>query len=120
MIDAQNPQDSIESMFRAIDTQSWHDFPRFFHPEVVYERPGYPDICGFDALLDFYRNTRIIAEGKHTVVTALADDNHAIVRGRFSGRSRKGVDLCERFADAYELRDGLICKRTTYFFRAAI
>lgn len=120
MIDKNNPQAWIEAMFRAIDTGSWADFSQFFHPDVVYERPGYADICGFDALLDFYRNVRIIAQGKHTLVSALADDSHAICWGQFNGRSREGDALCERFADAYELKEGLIRKRTTYFFRAAI
>lgn len=120
MIDAHNPQAWLEAMFHAIDTATWGDFPQFFHPDVVYERPGYDDICGLDALLHFYRHVRIIGAGKHTLATALADDSHAICWGQFKGRSREGAELSERFADAYELKDGLIRKRTTYFFRAAI
>lgn len=120
MIDVQKPREWLEAMFHAIDTANWTDLVQFFQPEVVYERPGHPDIFGIDALLYFYRNTRIIAEGEHVLTAALSDDDHAICFGYFKGRSKSGEELAERFADAYELRNGLICKWTTYFFRAAI
>ncbi|HET6805635.1 MAG TPA: nuclear transport factor 2 family protein [Frateuria sp.] len=106
--------------FEAIDSRSWNDLPRFFHPEVVYERPGYPPIQGLAALLEFYSKVRIIAEGKHSLEGGLRDEGKAICWGHFSGRSKDGATLAERFADAYELEDGLIRKRTTFFFRAAI
>jgi len=120
MINAQKPKQRLEAMFHAIDTADWADFAQFFRSEVVYERPGHPDIFGIDALLYFYRDTRVIAEGEHVLTAALADDDHAICFGYFKGRSKSGEELAERFADAYELRNGLICKWTTYFFRAAI
>ncbi|GAB3038471.1 nuclear transport factor 2 family protein [Oleiagrimonas citrea] len=110
----------FENMFDTIDSGSWKDLPRFFHPNVVYERPGYPPIEGLDALLDFYGRIRIIGEGKHTLDAALRETDRAICWGHFNGRSKDGKILAERFADAYELKDGLIRKRTTFFFRAAI
>ena len=110
----------FEDLFHAIDTASWNDLPNFFHPDIVYERPGYAPISGLDALRDFYSNTRIIAEGKHSLDGGLRDADKAICWGHFRGRSKSGDPLEERFADAYELEDGLIRKRTTFFFRAAI
>jgi len=110
----------FEELFHAIDTASWKDLPRFFHVDVVYERPGYPPIEGLSALLDFYRHTRIIAEGKHSLDGGLRADGKAICWGQFTGRSKAGALLAERFADAYELENGVIRKRTTFFFRAAI
>ncbi len=110
----------FDELFRAIDNASWKDLASFFHAEVVYERPGYPLIEGIDALLYFYRNTRIIADGKHALDGALQGDRKAICWGQFNGRSKAGDALNERFADAYELEHGVIKKRTTYFFRAAI
>ena len=117
---AQPQRSWFEELFRAIDTATWTDLPRFFHADVVYERPGYTPIEGIDALLDFYRSTRIIAEGKHLLDGGLRDDDKAICWGHFRGLSKTGEALAERFADAYELEGGVIRKRTTYFFRAAI
>jgi len=110
----------FEDLFQAIDTASWNDLPSFFHPGIVYERPGYAPITGLDALHDFYSGTRIIAEGKHSLEGGLRDAGKAICWGHFRGRSKSGDVLDERFADAYELEGGLIRKRTTFFFRAAI
>lgn len=110
----------LEDMFSAIDSRRWNDLPLFFHRDVVYERPGYPPIEGLDDLLNFYARVRIIAEGRHMLDAALQDADRAICWGHFKGRSRDGDELAERFADAYELTDGLIRKRTTFFFRAAI
>lgn len=110
----------FEDLFHAIDTASWNDLPNFFHPDVVYERPGYEPINGMAALHDFYSGTRIIAEGKHSLDGGLRGTDQAICWGRFHGRSKSGDVLEERFADAYVLKDGLIKKRTTFFFRAAI
>lgn len=119
-MNAQLRQSWFEDLFRVIDTAAWTDLPRFFHAEVVYERPGYPPIEGIDALFDFYSFTRIIAEGTHSLDGGLHEDGKAICWGHFHGRSKTGEELSERFADAYELEDGVIKKRTTYFFRAAI
>ncbi|HWU51847.1 MAG TPA: nuclear transport factor 2 family protein [Tahibacter sp.] len=110
----------FDELFRTIDNAAWKDFARFFHTDIVYERPGYPPIEGIEALLDFYSNTRIIAEGKHSLDGRLHGDGKAICWGQFSGRSKSGDLLNERFADAYELEDGVIKRRITYFFRAAI
>lgn len=117
---AQLPRHWFEDLFRAIDTATWNDLPQFFHADVVYERPGYPPIEGIDALLTFYRFTRIVAEGKHSLDGGLGEGDSAICWGHFNGRSKTGEVLSERFADAYELEGGVIKKRTTYFFRAAI
>ncbi len=110
----------FDELFSAIDSASWNDFARFFHTNIVYERPGYPPIEGIEALLHFYSNTRIVAKGKHSLDGSLCGDNKAICWGQFSGLSKTGHVLNERFADAYELQNDVIRKRTTYFFRAAI
>ena len=110
----------FEDLFHAIDTACWKDLPAFFHTDVVYERPGYAPIHGLNALLDFYSGTRIIARGKHSLDGGLREVGSAICWGHFNGVSKDGATLAERFADAYVLEGGLIRKRTTFFFRAAI
>lgn len=37
---AQPQRSWFEELFRAIDTATWTDLPRFFHADVVYERPA--------------------------------------------------------------------------------
>jgi hypothetical protein len=40
--------------------------------------------------------------------------------GHFSGISRDGAQLYERFSDIYVLKEGKILNRITHFFRPAI
>jgi ketosteroid isomerase-like protein len=107
-------------MFAVIDGRCWERLRLHFAPDVVYERPGYQSICGIAALEHFYRNVRIIESGRHTLTHVVLTEHVAACWGRFRGTARDGRELDERFADAYELRGGLILRRETYFFRAAI
>lgn len=109
----------IQSMFDAIDAQDHAALGQFFTADVVYERPGFSNICGFDDLVDFYRNHRIIKSGVHKVEKIIDAGESAVAIGQFVGALKDGRPANERFADAYTFRDGQICKRTTYFFRAA-
>lgn len=111
----------IERMFDAIDSQSFAKLPEFFHPRIAYERPGYDVIDGLPALLHFYENVRIIAEGRHTVQSIfLSGEGGVAVCGSFSGKSRSGRALSEQFCDVYAFdRDKIICRKT-FFFREAI
>jgi len=112
--------DFSRRMFSAIDAQQFDTLHEFFTSDVVYERPGYPPIRGLPALEHFYRNVRIIDSGCHDLWHVVGDPVAAACWGRFTGRSRQGDPLDERFADVYELRDGKIALRATHFYRAAI
>lgn len=114
------PAEVIRDLFAAIDARDWDDLPRHFTSDIVYERPGYSPIRSLAELCDFYRNVRIVLVGQHALEHIVADEHRAAAWGRFQGRARDGLALDERFADAYEFRNGLICLRRTYFYRAAI
>jgi ketosteroid isomerase-like protein len=107
-------------MFAAIDRCEFDRLSVFYTPDVVYERPGYLRMCGFAALDEFYRRIRIAQGGVHQLVHVISNGHAAACWGRFVGRSHDGRFLEERFADAYELREGRISSRITHFYRAAI
>jgi ketosteroid isomerase-like protein len=110
----------IPRMFATIDARRWDALTEFFTSDAVYERPGYAPIIGFPALDHFYREVRVIGCGHHRVERMVEGRETAACWGRFVGASRDGKPLDERFADVYELRNGRIARRTSYFFRPAI
>lgn len=110
----------IHEMFATIDARDWSRLDRYYTADVIYERPGYAPICGLQALLDFYERTRIVAAGRHDLWQVIIDTDRAACWGRFTGQSRDGAMLDERFADVYRLVDGKIAARSTHFFRPAI
>jgi len=111
----------VEELFHTIDARDWEALPRFFHPEVVYERPGYEPLVGLAQLLHFYRDVRVIASGAHTLDRIVLDEECAACWGRCVGLHRDGSPIEERFADVYTLAgDGKIATRRSYFFRPAV
>jgi uncharacterized protein len=110
----------IRKMFDTIDIRRWDDLGQCFTVDVVYERPGYEPLFGLDALDHFYRAVRIIASGEHQIERLIAYPDAAACWGRFVGADRNGRPLNERFSDVYELRNGLVARRVTHFFRPAI
>ncbi len=114
------PTAFIGELFAAVDAREWERLDEFYTEDATYERPGFALLVGLCALTDFYANVRNIASGAHELGGTMVVDDTAACWGRFSGWSRDGRELDERFADVYELRDGKICKRTTFFFRPAV
>lgn len=110
----------IQALFSAIDQGKFETLSDFFAPRIVYERPGYQALRGLEAVLHFYRHVRIVKSGRHKLARVVVGPDAAACWGRFTGTSRDGQVLDERFADVYELTEGLIVHRTTYFFRGAI
>jgi ketosteroid isomerase-like protein len=110
----------IHGLFATIDARRWKDLLKFFTDDVVYERPGYDALIGLSALEHFYREIRIVAAGEHRIEHIVASTNAAACWGRFVGAAHDGRALDERFADTYDLHNGRVARRTTYFFRPAI
>jgi ketosteroid isomerase-like protein len=110
----------VEQLFHTIDARQWDALPRFFSPEVIYERPGYEPLIGLDQLLHFYRTVRVIASGTHTLEQLVLDDACGACWGRFVGLHKNGSSIDERFADVYTLTGGRIATRRSYFFRPAV
>jgi len=48
------PDEIIIELFRAIDSFQWEKVMSLFHPDILYERPGYPPLTGIQRLRHFY------------------------------------------------------------------
>jgi ketosteroid isomerase-like protein len=107
-------------LFEVIDGRQWERLGEVFAPDVVYERPGYEPFTGLERLGRFYRDERIIASGSHHLASVVVEEERAACWGRFLGTSRDGHPIDERFADFYDLSDGRIRRRTSFFFRPAV
>jgi ketosteroid isomerase-like protein len=109
----------VRRMFARIDAADWAGLADLLHPDVVYERPGYPPLAGRDRVLRFYREERAVS-GRHDVQGTLGDGVAAAAWGRMRGRRRDGSPVDVRFAEVYELTGGRIRHRRSYFFTAAV
>ena len=108
-------RDFIVSMFRAIDTRDWEALGRHFHPEMIYERPGFPVLEGRDAVLRFYAETRQI-QGEHRAEGIAVDGEFGAHWGRFVGAKKDGTPVDVRYSDTYVFADGMLKHRKSYFF----
>ncbi|MEV4514813.1 nuclear transport factor 2 family protein [Dactylosporangium sp. NPDC049525] len=110
----------VSSMLAVIDRRDWGDLAGLVTPDVVYHRPGCPPIEGVDAFVAFYRRRCIVASGRHAVERWVEGGGQVFCWGRFEGMSHSGVPLSELFADWFEVRDGRVSRRRTFFYRPAI
>lgn len=113
-------QHKLRQLFSTIDSNDWGNLARCFHHDVTYVRPGYPELVGKEAVLAFYRNTRIVACGQHVLEKVVAEGNNVACRGTFTGTAKDGRKLRIDFADFYEFSGDLISSRKTFFFTPAI
>lgn len=110
----------VHDLFNAIDTRDFDRLHEVCHPAIVYERPGYEAFSGMERLLRFYREERVIASGKHHLTAVLVDDAFGACWGRFVGKHRDGSDIDVEFADTYEIEDGKIRRRKSFFYVPAV
>lgn len=109
---------------RYYDVVDANDVPAvldIFTDDATYCRPGYEPMVGREALRAFYEGDRVIAQGKHTVISLLVDetgdDPQAFVRGSFAGELKNGETASLQFADYFRFADdGRVSYRHTYFY----
>ncbi|AND15272.1 nuclear transport factor 2 family protein [Rathayibacter tritici] len=111
--------DLVQTYYRTVDDDPGA-VPSLFSLEAVYERPGYEPLVGRSSIARFYDGRRVIQAGGHWIEEVIHQDDRVAVRGHFKGRSHSGEPLDARFSDFFEFEDGLISRRTTYFFVAKI
>jgi ketosteroid isomerase-like protein len=110
----------IEGMFAAIDARDWTALPTFFHPAMVYERPGYEPFAGRDRIMRFYREERVILRGRHTLDGTIAENDRAAAWGRIEAVHTDGRPIALGFADVYLFEQGTIILRRSHFFVPAV
>jgi len=109
-------------MFEVIDANNFDALYSYVDREIVYERPGFERVTGWDALLHFYRNVRVIRSGRHVLDTIVVDGDTAMSCGRFTGIQKDGTPVDIQFAELYRLaadHSSLVFRRT-YFFQRAV
>jgi ketosteroid isomerase-like protein len=110
----------IARLFRCVDARAWDALTKVFAHNIVYERPGYPPLLGFQEVLHFYRELRVVASGEHHLHDIIIDEDRGACWGRFVGQHKDGSAIEEGFADVYTFKAGKITTRRTYFFRPAL
>ena len=110
-------RDFVVGMFKAIDARDWDWLAAHFHPQIVYERPGFAVLNGRDAVLDFYRSVRQI-QGEHRITGVAVDPPFGAHWGKFVGAKKDGTPVEVDYADCYVFADGLLRHRRSYFFVA--
>lgn len=112
--------ESILQLFRAVDTSDWNTMLRLFHPDIVYERPGYEPFRGAERVMQFYQYERVLASGEHRLDHIIFEGDEGACWGRFVGSKKDGSRVDEMFADVYSFQGAQIKTRRSYFFRPAI
>lgn len=112
--------EQIVRLFKAVDSLNWDELRELFHPEIVYERPGYEPFAGLERVMQFYQKERILASGEHQIERIVFEGSYGACWGRFLGYKKDGSAVDELFADVYSFHDGKIRTRRSYFFRPAV
>ncbi|MFD0854791.1 nuclear transport factor 2 family protein [Actinomadura adrarensis] len=108
------------AMFGAIDAGDWAALATCFHPEIVYERPGYEPLLGRNRVLRFYREERLVKSGAHRLEGVVLQDDRGAVWGALEGVRTDGRPISLGFADIYHFEAGTIRKRRSHFHVPAV
>lgn len=110
----------ITELYKAIDRGCIQSISAHFTYDACYFRPGYRPLKSREEIIAFYKRGRIIERGEHKVCQLVGDHFEIAVWGEFNGVSKSGQTLKEQFADFFEMRDGQVRNRRTFFARPAI
>lgn len=112
--------DLVRTVLTIIDEQDWPKLATLITPDVVYDRPGYPTLCGATDFMHFYTHIRVIADGRHRLTSLLTNEHTGFCWGHFEGITKAGDPIAEIFADWYQFSNGKLRARRTFFYRPAI
>ncbi len=108
---------AVRDFYARIDTDDIAGMCALLSSDVVYRRPGYPDMTSRESVEYFYREQRTISHGRHQLTRIVATDRDIAVHGRFTGMMRDGRAAEHRFAEFFTVTsDGRISGRDTFFF----
>jgi len=107
---------TVTRYYERVDANDTDGVVALFAEDCWYERPGYDALVGREALREFYAGTRVIVAGRHHIDRTVEDDRGVAVEGRFEGRLKDGREVALRFADFFQVEQGCITGRRTYFY----
>ncbi|MEZ7154957.1 nuclear transport factor 2 family protein [Streptomyces sp. MAD19A] len=109
--------EAVRRYYQLVDHGDIDGLIALFAPTAEYRRPGYETLRGHAELERFYREERVIEEGRHTVTSLLVADADVAVEGKFQGTLRDGTETSLDFADFFTLTpDGTFARRKTFFY----
>lgn len=107
----------VRDYYELVDSGQIQALVELFADDAEYHRPGYEPLVGREELTDFYRERRVIREGRHTVTTAVESGDCVAVHGEFNGVLHDNRKTSLRFADFFRMdADGRFARRDTFFF----
>jgi ketosteroid isomerase-like protein len=109
--------ETVRRYYRLVDKGDIDGLIALFDPAAEYRRPGYDPLTGHADLERFYREERVIEEGRHTISALLVADLDVAVQGKFQGTLRDGREMSLDFADFFTLTSaGTFSRRKTFFY----
>jgi ketosteroid isomerase-like protein len=110
----------VTTLYRNIDDGAWHNLHLVFSDDIVYERPGYEPLIGWERVEKFYRHERVIASGRHSLEHIVIKGCSGACWGRFIGEHKNGTPINEGFADTFTFENVRIKTRRSFFFTPVI
>lgn len=108
---------AVREYYAFVDSDQVRALVDLFAEDAEYHRPGYEPLVGRDQLDRFYREQRVIREGRHTLSAIVASHDQVAVHGEFNGVLHDGTETGVRFADFFQFgEDGRFSRRDTFFF----
>jgi ketosteroid isomerase-like protein len=108
---------TVRRYYELVDAGDVAGLVDLFSPDASYHRPGYAPIIGHHEMSAFYRGTRVIRKGRHTVEKVVEGSDEVAVYGSFAGVLHDGRTVDLRFSDFFEFTgDGHFARRDTFFF----
>lgn len=108
---------AVRDYYACVDSGQISALVDLFADDAEYHRPGYEPIVGRNQLESFYREQRIIRDGRHTLTAIVGSDDLVAVHGEFNGVLQDGSSTSVRFADFFRFdHTGRFARRDTFFF----
>ena len=108
---------TIREFYARVDAGDVPGMCALLSPGIRYSRPGYPDMTSREAVSRFYREERVIRDGRHRLASVVATSTDVAVQGDFSGTLRDGSAARHGFAEFFTVApDGSLATRRTFFY----
>ncbi|MDA5145781.1 nuclear transport factor 2 family protein [Streptomyces sp. AD681] len=112
-----DPVHTVRTYYDLVDAGDVSGLVQLFAVDAEYHRPGYDRLSGRAELERFYREERVIADGRHRLSKIVSQGREVAVHGTFEGVLRDGTKTSVRFADFFSVNPtGTFSVRETFFY----